>query len=109
MVGEAPTFIQSGVLSNVSAQVTIATTNNISTVCFNSVGRLVANSSANVTLITGGDNCVQPPGAPPVLRFDVNVAGADRPLAVNLGLGGQVHMCVPGMAFDDTHPEGCPP
>jgi len=108
MVGEAPTFIQSGVLSNVSAQVTIATTNNISTVCFNSVGRLVANSSANVTLITGGDNCVQPPGAPPVLRFDVNVAGADRPLAVNLGLGGQVHMCDPGVPISDAHPEGCP-
>jgi type IV fimbrial biogenesis protein FimT len=107
MAGETPAFIQSGVLSNVSAQVTIGTTNNITAVCFNSVGRLVNNASASVTAITGGDNCVQPPGAPPVLRFDVNVAGADRPLAVNLGLGGQVHMCDPGVPISDAHPEGC--
>jgi type IV fimbrial biogenesis protein FimT len=111
-VDETPTFIQSGVMSNASAQVTIATTNNITSVCFNSVGRLVANSSANVIAITGGDNCQQPPqGAPgttPVLKFNVNVLGADRPLQVNLGLGGQVHMCDPGVAISDAHPEGCP-
>jgi type IV fimbrial biogenesis protein FimT len=110
---EAPAFIQSGVLSNASTNVQVASTNNISTVCFNSVGRLVANSSANVTSITGGDICRQPPAAPPpaspVLKFDITLLGADRPLRVNLGLGGQVHMCVPGMAFDNTHPEGCPP
>jgi type IV fimbrial biogenesis protein FimT len=106
-IDETPTFIQSGVLSNASAQVTIATTANITTVCFNSVGRVVANT--NVTAITGGDNCVQPPGTPPVLKFNINVAGADRPLQVNLGLGGQVHMCDPGALFNDAHPEGCPP
>jgi type IV fimbrial biogenesis protein FimT len=107
-IDETPTFIQSGVLSNASAQVTIATTANITTVCFNSVGRLVANNSANVTAITGGDICQQPPGTPPVLKFNVNVLGADRPLQVNLGLGGQVHMCDPGVAISDAHPEGCP-
>jgi type IV fimbrial biogenesis protein FimT len=112
-IDETPTFIQSGVLSNASSQVTISTTANITTVCFNSVGRLVANNSANVILITGGDICQQPPppataGAPSVLQFNVNVLGADRPLQVNLGLGGQVHMCDPGVAISDAHPEGCP-
>ncbi|HTD73865.1 MAG TPA: GspH/FimT family pseudopilin [Steroidobacteraceae bacterium] len=104
---EQPTFIQSGVLSNASSQVTITTNAPISTVCFNSVGRLVTNTSANVTAITGGDTCTQP-AAPPVLSFDINVLGADRPLRVNLGLGGQVHMCVLGVALDVDHPEGCP-
>jgi type IV fimbrial biogenesis protein FimT len=104
---ETPQFIESGVLSNASSQVTVTTTNNISTVCFNSVGRVVNNTSANVNLITG-TTCQQPPGAPPVLKFNINLAGADRPLQVNLGLGGQVHMCVPGMALDDDHPEACP-
>ena len=105
---ETPQFIESGVLSNASSQVTLTTTANISTVCFNSVGRLVANAGANVIAITGGDTCQQPPGAPPVLAFDITVPGADRPLRVNLALGGQVHMCDPGVPISDAHPEGCP-
>jgi type IV fimbrial biogenesis protein FimT len=105
--GELPQFVESGVLSNVSSQVTITTTPAISAVCFNSVGRLVANTSANVVLITGGDNCVQP-SAPPILKFNIDLAGADRPLQVNLGLGGQVHMCDPAVVISDSHPEGCP-
>jgi type IV fimbrial biogenesis protein FimT len=107
---ETPTFIQSGVLTSAaSSQVTIATSGNVSTVCFNSVGRLVNNASANVVAITGGDNCVQPTvGAPPLLKFNIALVGADRPLQVNLGLGGQVHMCDPNVAISDAHPEGCP-
>jgi type IV fimbrial biogenesis protein FimT len=107
---ETPTFIQSGVLTSAaSSQVTIATTGTVSTVCFNSMGRLVNNASANVIAITGGDACVQPTaGAPPVLTFNIALAGADRPLQVNLGLGGQVHMCDPNVAISDAHPEGCP-
>jgi type IV fimbrial biogenesis protein FimT len=101
-------FIQSGVLSNASSQVTITTTNNISTVCFNSMGRLVNNASANVIAITGGDTCQQPPGSPAVLQFNITVPGADRPLQVNLGLGGQVHMCDPNVGISNAHPEGCP-
>ena len=105
--GEVPEFIQSGVLSNLSSQVTINTNPAISTVCFNSVGRLVNNASANVNSITG-TSCQQPTGTPPVLTFTINVPGADRPLQVNLGLGGQVHMCDPGVPISDAHPEGCP-
>jgi type IV fimbrial biogenesis protein FimT len=106
--GEPSRFIESGVLSNASSQVIVTSTNNISTVCFNSVGRVVNNTSANVTAITGGDTCQQPPGAPPVLKFNISLTGADRPLQVNLGLGGQVHMCDPGVPISDAHPEGCP-
>jgi type IV fimbrial biogenesis protein FimT len=107
---ETPEFIQSGVLSNASAAVTI-NSNGVSAVCFNSMGRLVANASANVTLITGGANsCVQPtaPPTPPVQIFNISTPGSDRPLQVNLGLGGQVHLCVPNVTISDAHPEGCP-
>jgi type IV fimbrial biogenesis protein FimT len=108
VANETPQFVESGVLSNVSSQVTINAP--VSTVCFNSIGRLVNNTSANVTAITGGDTCAQPtaPPAPPTVQFNINVPGADRPLRVNLSLGGQVHMCVPGIALDVDHPEGCP-
>jgi type IV fimbrial biogenesis protein FimT len=104
---EVPVFIQSGVLSNASANVTVT---GVAAVCFNSMGRLTNNASANVTAVTGGANCVQPtaPPTPPVQKFNITTPGADRPLQVNLGLGGQVHMCDPNVAISDAHPEGCP-
>jgi type IV fimbrial biogenesis protein FimT len=111
LADETPQFIQSGVLSNASANVTI---NGVAAVCFNSMGRLV-NNATSVTAITGAaNNCVQPttpppqqPTAPPAQVFSVNTPGADRPLQVNLSLGGQVHMCVLNVALSATHPEGC--
>jgi type IV fimbrial biogenesis protein FimT len=110
---EPPTFIQSGELSNASALVQI-NSNGVAAVCFNSMGRLVNNASANVNAITGaGNNCIQPttnpgvPGGPPVHVFTISTPGADRTLQVNLGLGGQVHMCDPTVALSLTHPEGC--
>jgi type IV fimbrial biogenesis protein FimT len=107
MTGEQPQFVQSGVLSNVNAAVTITTT--AAAVCFNSMGRLVTNGNANVAAITGGaDTCVQPTGTPAVQIFNITTPGADRPLQVNLSLGGQVHMCVPNVPISDAHPEGCP-
>ncbi|HEX3915303.1 MAG TPA: GspH/FimT family pseudopilin [Steroidobacteraceae bacterium] len=110
MAGETPAFVQSGILSNASTAVQVVTT--ASTVCFNSMGRLVNNAGANVVAITGGDDCVQPttavPGTPAVQTFTISIPGGDRPLQVNLGLGGQVHMCDPGVPISDSHPEGCP-
>ena len=105
---ETPQFIASGVLSNASANVTVTPSNAVSTVCFNSMGRLVANTGAYVTAITGGDTCSQPTGVPPVQTFAIALPGADRPLQVNLSLGGQVHMCDPNVALSNAHPEGCP-
>ena len=110
---ELPTLIESGVMSNVNANVTI-NSNGVAAVCFNSLGRLVANASASVIAITGGAACVQPttppiqqPTAPPADQFNITTLGADRPLQVNLGLGGQVHMCDPGVALSAQYPEGC--
>ncbi len=104
---EVPTFIQSGVLSNASANVTV-NSNGVAAVCFNAVGRLVANAGANVIAVTGGANCAQPTvGVPPVQQFNITTPGADRPLQVNLGLGGQIHMCDPNVTLSNSHPEGC--
>jgi type IV fimbrial biogenesis protein FimT len=105
---ELPEFIQSGVLSNISANVQV-NSNGAAAVCFNSVGRLI-NNTTTVTAITGGATCSQPtaPPSPPVQVFSINVPGADRPLQVNLALGGQIHMCVPTVPLSNTHPEGCP-
>ena len=106
---ELPEFIESGVLSNASTSVTVNPSNAVSTVCFNSMGRLVANTGASVVGITGGDTCVQPSGTPPIQTYTVSLPGADRTLQVNLSLGGQVHMCDPGVGgLSDAHPEGCP-
>jgi type IV fimbrial biogenesis protein FimT len=109
---EPPLFIQSGVLSNASANVQI-NSNGVAAVCFNSMGRLV-NNATTATAITGaGNNCTQPttnpavPGGPPVQVFTISAPGADRTLQVNLGLGGQVHMCDPTVALSLQHPEGC--
>ena len=107
---EVPTLVQFGVLSNASANVTV-NSNGVAAVCFNSMGRLVANATANVIAVTGaGVSCVQPtaPPTPPVQKFNITAPGADRPLQVNLALGGQVHMCDPNVAISDAHPEGCP-
>jgi type IV fimbrial biogenesis protein FimT len=108
---EQPQFIQSGVLSNASTGVIVT---GVAAVCFNSMGRLV-NNATNVTAITGaGNNCVQPtvpppqqPTAPPAEVFGVSTPGADRPLQINLSLGGQVHMCDPGVALSAQFPQGC--
>jgi type IV fimbrial biogenesis protein FimT len=42
-----------------------------------------------------------------VQQFNINTPGADRPLQVDLGLGGQVHMCDPNVVLSNAHPEGC--
>jgi type IV fimbrial biogenesis protein FimT len=108
MVGEPATFIQSGVLSNASALVQV-NSNGVTAVCFNSMGRLVSNATS-VNAVTGaGNNCVQPTAAvgPPVQVFTISMPGADRTLQVNLGLGGQVHMCDPAVTLSLQHPEGC--
>lgn len=109
---EPPEFIQSGILSNASSNVQV-NSNGTAAVCFNSVGRLANNASANVTAIVGAANsCTQPtvgllPGSPPVQKFNISIPGGDRPLQVTLGLGGQIHMCDPGVPISDSHPEGC--
>jgi type IV fimbrial biogenesis protein FimT len=100
---ETPLFVDAGVLTT-SSNVTI---NGQAAICFNSVGRLVTNSSAGVTAITNGPTCAQPTTTPPVLDYKVTMTGADRPLWVEVTLGGQVHLCDPSQTLSSTNPTGC--
>lgn len=103
---EQPTFIQSGELSVTSTSV-LVNSHAVASICFNSVGRLVANTSTGLTGVTGGTTCGLPTGTPPLQKFDVSVSGANRPLQIQVGLGGQVHMCDPAFTLSSANPEGC--
>jgi type IV fimbrial biogenesis protein FimT len=95
------TFIEAGVLSTASANIQIT---GPAEICFNSVGRLVANAATGVA----GGTCTAPAGGtPPTWNYDITLAGADHPLRVQVGLGGQVHLCDPHQTLSSTNPYGC--
>lgn len=95
---EIATFVDSGTLSYATAGVAIV---GPAAICFNSVGRV---TQVGITGIAGA-TC----GAPNALTsYDVTLSGADRRLRVNVGLGGQVHMCDRDKVFADVTPDGCP-
>lgn len=105
MTGETSAFIQAGVLSAVGSGVQIT---GPAAICFNSIGRMVANAGATLTGVTGGATCALPTAPFTVQSYDITLTGADRPLRVVVALGGQVHMCDPAKALSDTNPDGCP-
>jgi type IV fimbrial biogenesis protein FimT len=103
---ETSAFVGSGVLSSTSSGVTITASQ--AAICFNSAGRLVANSSSSVTNITGGTTgCTMPSGTPPSFTYQIQLTGADHPLNVQVALGGQVHLCDPSQTLSGTNTYGC--
>ena len=101
LTGEAGTFVDSGVMATVGSGVVIA---GPAEICFNSVGRLVANNNTGVL----GATCVLPATTPPVVPYLVSMPGlADHPLQVQVGLGGQVHLCDPSKVLSSANPDGC--
>lgn len=101
LAGETAVFIEAGVLSSVGTDVQIT---GPAAICFNSVGRLVANTGTGVT----GATCSLPSSTPAVQTYDITLTGADRPLRVVVALGGQVHMCDPAKTLSSSNPDGCP-
>jgi type IV fimbrial biogenesis protein FimT len=97
---ETNQLVASGVIGSITTGVTIT---GPTAICFNSVGRLVANSSTGVAGVT----CTMPTATPPVWSYQIALAGADRPLQLNVALGGQVHMCDPAKTLSSTNPDGC--
>lgn len=97
----ASMFVESGSLSISSGNIQVT---GPAAICFNSIGRLVANPAPGVA----GANCTVPAGN---LNYTVQIAGANpaafRALRVVLGLGGQVHMCDPTQTLSNTNPYGC--
>lgn len=98
-------FVQGGRFSNLAPGVNITVTPTAaSLVCFNSMGRLVANNDAT-TAANFGSSCKAPVGT---TTYDVTLTGATHPLRVLVGLGGQVRMCDTTRALSTTNPDGCP-
>ena len=98
-------FIDSGALGAGTSSVTV--TGQQAAICFNSVGRLVTNTTAGVTAVTGGATCGQLPSNPAVWSYNVTLAGADHPLRVQVSLAGQVHLCDPSRTLSNSNPDGC--
>jgi type IV fimbrial biogenesis protein FimT len=104
-------FVKSGILSATtsSASTPVLVTGGPTEVCFNSLGRLVINLATGVP----GGSCnalptVPPPsGGAPVFTYNISMVGADHPLDVEVGLGGQVRMCDPNVLLSSANPQGC--
>lgn len=67
--------------------------------CFNSMGRLVGNTSTGL-----GANCVAPAS---FTAYNLTASSADRPLRVEVYLGGKVRMCDPAKTLSSSNPDGC--
>jgi type IV fimbrial biogenesis protein FimT len=93
---ELSQFIESGTLTTTTSGVQIT---GPAEICFNSMGRLVAN---NATGIAGG-TCLL--GVAP--SYQIALPAADRPLQVSVSLGGQVHMCDIHKTLSVANPDGC--
>lgn len=101
MQGEEREFVQGGPLGDVAGDVTIT---GPGATCFNSAGRQVANAAPGVD---GADCDVEVLRRYAVSRPDA-VTGVDRPLEVNVSLGGQVRMCDPSRDIAAAA-DGCQP
>lgn len=100
-VGETSSFVQSGVLADVSAGVQLT---GPASICFNSIGRLVGSTASSLTAVTGGATCA----ATSDVAYNITLIGADRRLRVTVALGGQVRMCDPDKTLSASVPDGCP-
>lgn len=89
------TFIEGGGLTGLAPDVQIT---GPATLCFNSLGRVVGNTSPGT-----GVTCNAQPA-----EYRIAIPNADRPLRVLVALGGQVRLCDPAKTLSNAHPDGCP-
>ena len=94
--GRAAEFIQGGALADVASGVTI--TSPTVSICFNSNGRLVTNTTPGVT----GAACNAS-----AARFILKQTNSDHPLHVTVSLAGQVRMCDINRTRSATDSDGC--
>ena len=99
LAGDPVETVQCGQLADMTADVNIA---GATALCFNSIGRQVANAAPDV----GGATCDL--DASGTSTFNVSAANADRPLRVLVTLGGGIRMCDPAKALSASTPDGCP-
>jgi type IV fimbrial biogenesis protein FimT len=93
-------FVQGGSFGSDTAGVTIT---GPTVICFNSIGRLVANPSTGL-----GTACTVPAGVPARYLYDVTRSGANRTLELQVSQSGQIRMCDKSRGgVSATKPDGC--
>ena len=97
VAGDPVAFVQGGTFAKQSG-VSIAAG---ALVCFNSTGRQVTNTATGL-----GADCTAPASAAVPTVLDVSRAGADRPMRIQVSLGGQIRMCDPAKSIANQ-PDGC--
>ncbi|MDP8986165.1 MAG: prepilin-type N-terminal cleavage/methylation domain-containing protein [Pseudomonadota bacterium] len=98
---EVTAFIASGALSSANSTINIQ---GPAEVCFNSVGRLVVNTNANVP--GGGAGCQLSASITYTYRI-TNGAATVPEYDVKLSLGGQMRLCDPNQTLSGSNPYGC--
>lgn len=93
-------FLQGGAVGDVAAGVTIG---GPTALCFNPLGRRVANATTGVT----GLQCTVD-AANPMAAFNLAGGTGTRALRVTVTLGGQVRLCDPARSLSADQPDGCP-
>jgi type IV fimbrial biogenesis protein FimT len=98
--GESAEVVQCGNLSDRAGGVDIT---GPTAICFNSLGRQVANATPGI----GTTTCTLASSG--VSTYNISGARADRALRVLVTVGGQVRQCDPARTLSSTDPDGCPP
>lgn len=99
-VGETAEVVQCGNLSDRAGGVDIS---GPTAICFNSLGRQVANAAPGI----GTTTCTLASSG--VSTYNISGVRADRALRVLVSVGGQVRQCDPARSLSSTDPDGCPP
>ena len=97
VAGDPVAYVQGGTFATQSG-VSIA---GAALICFNSTGRQVNNSATGL-----GADCTAPASATAPTALDVSKVGSDRPMRIQVSLGGQIRMCDPAKSIV-TQPDGC--
>lgn len=97
--GDDSQMVQCGNLSDRAGNVDIS---GPIAICFNSLGRQVANASPGI----GTTVCSLASSG--LSTYNISGANADRALRVLVTLGGQVRQCDPARSLSSTDPDGCP-
>jgi type IV fimbrial biogenesis protein FimT len=97
--GDTAQVVQCGNLSDRAGGVDIS---GPTAICFNSMGRQVANTSPGI----GTTSCTL--AATGVSTYNISGARSDRALRVLVSLGGQVRQCDPARSLSSADPDGCP-
>jgi type IV fimbrial biogenesis protein FimT len=97
VAGDPVAFVQGGTFAKQSG---VSITGS-ALICFNSTGRQVSNTATGL-----GADCTPPASATEPTVLDIAKPGSDRPMRIQISLGGQIRMCDPAKSIT-SQPDGC--